>query len=72
MTESDAEKRRIERIFAPQTLTQVGHPAVLKVLEESDRIKDFDSTMSHVMHVQQWYKASRWGPISWLVSTVAS
>lgn len=35
---------------------QVERPAVLEVLEDSERVDVFDGTSSHVIHqVQQWY-----------------
>lgn len=35
---------------------QVEHPAVLEVIEDSERFDDFDGISSHVVEVQQWYE----------------
>ena len=52
----DAEtSRKLDDIFSPQTLTQVGVPAVLEVLEDSERFEELDCVTYHVVRVQQWH-----------------
>ena len=56
----DAEKK-IDDLFSPKTLTQIGVPAVLELLEDSERFEDVDETSYHMVRVQQWHGGLQMG-----------
>ena len=46
----DAEKK-IDDLFSPKTLTQIGVPAVLELLEDSERFEDHCESVVSYIHV---------------------
>ena len=40
-------------MFSPKTLSDVGHPAVLQVIEDGERI-EHDDREGHLVTVKQW------------------
>ena len=56
------EDKKIDELFSPQTLTQIGVPAVLELLEDSERFDEADGESTyHVVRVQQWHGGLRMG-----------
>ena len=53
--------KKIDDLFSPKTLTQIGVPAVLELLEDSERFEDVDGASYHVARVQQWHGGLQMG-----------
>ena len=53
--------KKIDEIFSQQTLTQIGVPAVLELLEDSERFEEIDGSTYHAVHVQQFHGGLQMG-----------
>ena len=46
-------RKEVDHMFSPKTLSDVGHPAVLQVIEDGERIEHDDREV-HLVTVKQW------------------